>query len=98
MTMPPPIRYDRDTWICMRGDPVLPAAIIPRQRAGEREYFRAVTWDLDPARRLLIGRYPSLELANEAVLYARQEAMAPSIPVSMLAAGDPRRIAAGRDG
>lgn len=73
---PKPIRYDVDTWVVMRDDPVLPAAIISRQRAREGvEYFRAVTWDLDPAKRLLIGRYASLGAADDAVRY-----LPPDIP------------------
>lgn len=66
--MPPPIRIDQDTWVCLRANPVLPAAIITRQHAQGREYFRAVSWDLDPEERHLIGRYASLGEANDAVL------------------------------
>lgn len=67
---PKPIRYDADTWLVMRNDPVLPEAIITRQQTPDRrEYFRAVTWDLDPRKRMLIGRYPDLQSADEAVNY-----------------------------
>lgn len=61
--LPWSIRYDVDTWLCMRNDPVLPKAIIKRvwatdKRTGqELMKFRAVTWDLDPAKRTLIGYY-----------------------------------------
>jgi len=67
---PKPIRYDYDTWLVMRLDPVLPAAIITRQKTAEGvEYFRAVTWDLDPENRLLIGRSATLGGADNFVLY-----------------------------
>lgn len=67
---PRPIRYDSDTWLAMRGDPVLPAAIIIRLRnPGGREFFLIITWDLDPAKRRLVGRYGSLEDADAAVLF-----------------------------
>ena len=67
---PKPIRYDFNTWLVMRLDPVLPAAIITRQKTAEGvEYFRAVTWELDPEKRLLIGRSASLGGADNLVLY-----------------------------
>jgi hypothetical protein len=70
-TRPRPIRYDIDTWIVMRDDPVLPAAIITRLRNPNRsECYISVTWDLEPANRRLIGRYPSLQEADAAVRYA----------------------------
>jgi hypothetical protein len=69
MSFPKPIRYDVDTWLIMRNDPVLPKAIITRQTQDGREYYRVVTWDLDPAQRTLVGRYASLEEANAAVRY-----------------------------
>jgi hypothetical protein len=75
MAFPKPIRYDRDTWICMRQDPVLPKAIIRRvtvtnNETGRRiEKYRATTWDLDPAARLLIGYFDDLGAANESVLW-----------------------------
>jgi hypothetical protein len=68
-----PIRYDVDTWLCMRNDPVLPKAIIKRiwvtdKQSGQRLMkFRAVTWDLDPTKRTLIGYYNDVGEANEAV-------------------------------
>jgi hypothetical protein len=55
----------------MRNDPVLPAAIITRLRnPNGSEFFISVTWDLDPAERRLIGRFPTLLSADEAVRYA----------------------------
>jgi hypothetical protein len=75
MPFPKPIRYDRDTWLCMRQDPVLPKGIIRRvmvvdNETGHRiEKYRATTWDLDPAARMLIGYYDDLGSANESVLW-----------------------------
>jgi len=54
----------------MRHDPVLPAAIITRQKTAEGvEYFRAVTWDLEPENRRLIGRNATLGGADNLVRY-----------------------------
>jgi len=65
---PKPVRYDMDTWLVLRADPVLPAAIITRQRTGDGlEYYRAVIWDRDPEARLLIGRSASLGGADNLV-------------------------------
>ena len=98
MTLPKPIRYDQDTWLCMRDDPVLPAAIITRQQRDRREYFRVVTWALEPGERRLVGRYATLEAANDAVSYPRPQGATPPIPVSMLPVGHPERVRAGFDG
>jgi hypothetical protein len=75
---PKPIRYDIDTWLIMRGDPVLPAAIITRQHTADgHEYFRVVTWDLDPAERLLVGRRGSLLEADALVLHKHPDPVTP---------------------
>jgi hypothetical protein len=67
---PRPIRYDHDTWLVMRDDPVLPAALIVRLRGPARqEFFIAIGWDLDSEQRRMIGRYPTLQEADAAVLY-----------------------------
>jgi hypothetical protein len=67
---PRPIRYDHDTWLVMRNDPVLPAAVIQRLRdPREREFFIVVTWDLDPRGRRMVGRYATLNYADDAVRY-----------------------------
>ena len=67
---PRPIRFDHDTWLIMRNDPVLPAAIIQRLRDPRgHEFFVVVTWDLDPDGRRMIGRYGNLEDADSAVRY-----------------------------
>ena len=73
--LPWPIRYDTDTWLCMRNDPVLPRAIIKRvhvtdNRTGLKVIkFRAVTWDLDPKKRMLIGYFNDVGEANDAVRF-----------------------------
>jgi hypothetical protein len=70
---PRPIRYSHDVWLCMRNDPVLPAGVITRLRnPNGSEFFISVTWDLDPANRRLIGRYPTLQDADAAVRYSAQ--------------------------
>ena len=67
---PRPIRFDHDTWLIMRNDPVLPAAVIQRLRDPRgQEFFVVVTWDLEPDGRRMIGRYGSLEDADSAVRY-----------------------------
>lgn len=77
MPLPKPIRYDRDTWVCMRNDPVLPKAIIRRvtlrdtASGSTTERFRVVTWALDSGERRLVGYFDDLAEANGAVLYVR---------------------------
>jgi hypothetical protein len=67
---PRPIRFDHDTWLIMRNDPVLPAAVIQRLRdPNGREFFVVVSWDLDPDGRRMLGRYATLEDADGAVRY-----------------------------
>ena len=67
---PRPIRFDHDTWLIMRNDPVLPAAVIQRLRDPRgQEFFVVVSWDLNPDGRRMIGRYGSLEDADSAVRY-----------------------------
>ena len=66
-----PIRYDHDTWLVMRTDPVLPAAVILRLRNPDgRDFFVTVTWELDPDGRRMVGRFGNLEEADAAVLYS----------------------------
>jgi hypothetical protein len=70
MTFPKPIRYEADNWLVMRTDPVLPKAAIQRLRdRGGVEKYLLVKWDLDPAKRALMGVYESLDKANEMVLF-----------------------------
>ena len=67
---PRPIRFDHDTWLIMRNDPVLPAAVIHRLRDPRgQEFFVVVSWDLNPDGRRMIGRFGALEDADSAVRY-----------------------------
>ena len=67
---PHPIRYDRDTWIVMRDDPVLPKAVIKRFTDRKKvDQFLVVHWDLDPAKRVLMAVCDSLDKADRLVLY-----------------------------
>lgn len=70
MSRPRPIRFDVNTWLVMRGDPVLPKAIIERRkdRRGQDVYF-VLSWDLDPGKHVLMGSKASLEDADSMVLY-----------------------------
>ncbi len=65
-----PIRIGRDEWVLMRDDERIPAAIVRLiDRGGPHEHYRVVSFDVDPARRRLLGRYTSLEAADRSVLY-----------------------------
>ncbi|KQR52307.1 hypothetical protein ASF88_12210 [Leifsonia sp. Leaf336] len=70
MTRPKPIRYDRDTWLVMRDDKVLPKAVIRRyvDKGGHDQYL-LIRWNLDPAERRLMAVCQSLERADELVRY-----------------------------
>jgi hypothetical protein len=83
LAFPKPIRYDVDTWLCMRTDPVLPKAAIQRLRdRGGVEKYLLVKWDLDPTKRALMGVYESLEKANEMVLFDNKD-VTPGLPPNM---------------
>lgn len=76
---PKPIRYDVDTWLVMRNDPVSPKAVIQRvhgrDNAGDR--FMVFSWDpVDTTKRRMMGVKESLEAANEFVKYDPPEAIA----------------------
>lgn len=70
VSLPRPIRFDVDTWLCMRNDPVLPKAVIQRvhHRDGGDRYL-VFRWDMDPAKRQLMNVCDSLEKANELVRF-----------------------------
>ena len=70
MPFPKPIRVEVDLWLCMRTDLVLPKAGIQRlrDRSGVEKYL-LIKWDIDPAKRALMGVYGSLDQANDLVLY-----------------------------
>lgn len=80
MSFPRPIRYDVDTWLVMRTDPVLPKAVIQRVHAVDGDRYLLLQWDLDPAKRVLRGVHESLEKANELVLFDMPSNAAPGSP------------------
>lgn len=68
VTHPRPLRYDVDTWLCMRNDPEHPKALIQRRRDGRGDdVFFVHRWSLDPAERVLMGTVPTLERADQMV-------------------------------
>ncbi|MDR6970565.1 hypothetical protein [Leifsonia shinshuensis] len=70
MTRPKPIRYDRDTWLVMRDDVVVPKAVIRRYTdKGGHDQYLLIRWDLDPSKRRLMAVCPSLERADDLVRY-----------------------------
>ncbi|MCU1437994.1 MAG: hypothetical protein JWP66_1081 [Naasia sp.] len=65
-----PVRIGRDEWVLVRENPRVPAAIVRLiDRGGPREHYRVVSFDVDPSRRRLLGRYTSLEAADRSVRY-----------------------------
>lgn len=62
------ITVDQDTWLIMREFPQHPKAVIHRvvDTAGE-ERFLVLTWLPDPAKRRMVGIFPSLSEADRAV-------------------------------
>ncbi|SDT22843.1 hypothetical protein SAMN04489834_3145 [Microterricola viridarii] len=74
---PKPIRYDADTWLVMRTDPVLPKAVIQRVHGADGDRYLLLRWGLDPAKRVLRGVHDSLQKPNELVLYDVPEGAKP---------------------
>jgi hypothetical protein len=76
MARPRPIRYDQDTWLVMRNDPVIPKAVIQRVHHREGDRYLLFKWDIDPRKRQLMNVVDSLERADELVRYdiPRQDA------------------------
>ncbi|HEY9324549.1 MAG TPA: hypothetical protein VIP50_06445 [Agromyces sp.] len=69
-SLPKPIRFDGDTWLCVRNDPAVPKAIIRRYRDVKRgDVYLVVKWALDPADQQLMSSAPSLEAANALVRF-----------------------------
>ena len=66
---PKPIRYDVDSWLVMRNDPVIPKAVVLRVHHREGDRYLLFRWDLDPQKRHLMNVVDSLERADELVLY-----------------------------
>lgn len=89
-SLPKPIRFDGDTWVCMRNDPALPKAIIRRYRDVKRgDVFLVIKWALDPAEQQLMSSTTSLDAANALVRFDPPAGTAPAF------AGYPHSTAAG---
>lgn len=74
-----PIRIGWHEWVIVRNNPRYPAALIRRVDPGQStEHYRVVTFELDPAKRILLGRYRTLEAANDSVLYNLPPSTVPS--------------------
>jgi hypothetical protein len=77
--LPKPIRFDGDTWLCMRNDPTAPKAIIRRFRDVKHgAVFLVIRWALDPVEQQIMASAPSLERANELVRFDPPKGTAPS--------------------
>lgn len=69
-----PIRISVDEWVVVRNNPRFPKALIRRIDPGlPTAHYRVVTFELEPSQRLLLGRYRTLEAANDSVLYDTPE-------------------------
>jgi len=66
----PPIRVSEVEWVIMRNSPSHPKALVRFFPASPERpaFYRAVTWAPASDQRELIGYFPTLELADEAVL------------------------------
>lgn len=79
----PPIRIAQNEWIVMRDSKREPVAVIRALRFGPRNelFFRVVTWAPESAARTLLGYFPSLDEADQSVLFTPPDvAGAPSAP------------------
>jgi hypothetical protein len=65
-----PIRFDLDTWLIMRSDPVMPKAVIQRVRHKDgTDRYLLFKWDLDPTKRRLMNVCDTLDNAESLVRY-----------------------------
>lgn len=75
-----PIRISQDEWVIIRNNPRFPAAVIRRLHPGtELEHYRVVTFDLDPEKRRLLGRFTTLESADRAVRFTVSPDAVPAV-------------------
>ncbi|AWB96242.1 hypothetical protein DCE93_11765 [Agromyces badenianii] len=89
-SLPKPIRFDGDTWVCVRNDPATPKAIIRRYRDVKRgDVFLVVKWALDPAEQQLMASAPSLDAANDLVRFDPPAGSAPSFAGYPHRSGEP---------
>jgi hypothetical protein len=89
---PKPIRYDLDTWLIMRTDPVIPKAVVQRVRdkdGGDR--YLLFKWDLDPVKRQLMNVCASLDRAESLVRYDNATSVEPGLPPIMYTSEIARR-------
>ncbi|NYJ18311.1 hypothetical protein [Glaciibacter psychrotolerans] len=87
MALPKPIRFDLDTWLCMRTDPALPKAVIQRVHGTDgSDRYLLFKWDLDPKKRVLMGVHESLDKANDLVRFDTGNP-GPDLPPGMRADG-----------
>jgi hypothetical protein len=89
MFFPKPIRFDVDTWLVMRTDPVLPKAVIRRVHGAGGDRYLLFQWDLVPAKRLLRGAYETLERASSLVLFDPPANVTPGRPPHEFVHGEP---------
>lgn len=81
---PKPIRYDLDTWLIMRTDPVIPKAVVQRVRHKDGgDKYLLFKWDLDPVKRQLMNVCASLEKAESLVRYDSATSVEPGLPPIM---------------
>ncbi|WP_243063169.1 hypothetical protein [Humibacter sp. RRB41] len=85
---PKPVRYDLDTWLVMRNDPVVPKAVIQRVHHREGDRYLLFRWDLDPKKRELMNVVDSLARADELVKYDVPAAGVPGPPNGRLGNGE----------
>lgn len=73
----PPIQISDCEWIVMRHERARPQAVIHRFEAKDARpaYYRVVSWAPLSADRKLLGRFPTLEAADAAVLVDSPGAM-----------------------
>lgn len=66
----PPIRISDSEWVVMRNSATTPKAVVRRIEAdpGHPPFYRAVSWAPTSSQRQLIGYFPSLEIADLAIL------------------------------
>ncbi|GAA0989960.1 hypothetical protein [Subtercola frigoramans] len=78
-----PIRINEHEWVIIRNNPRFPTALIRHIDAGgPNEHYRVVTFDLNPGLRELLGRYRTLQAANDSVLFDVPQT-APGLPPLM---------------
>ena len=80
----PPIRIGVAEWVLMRESRTEPAAIVRAVTMGNRgeRFFRVVTWAPTSEDRQLVGYYPSLSEADQAVLFDPPNPITPDVKLA----------------